>query len=472
MNFLKKLILVTTISIFIFSCEDDISNETSLAVVCTGVFNDENGNELAEEGETITYTFMVKNTGDIRLSNIRINDERLHIQNALIEQFSLVPGATVSKSFNYTLTQSDIMTDNITNQATVTGVNSSGETFSDLSDQSSYEMDNNTIITFTPFLGNYEAGFFIVNQGGYGNGNASITHIDEDGTVTQNIYHDVNNENLGDIAQTMTFHANKAYIVVNNSHKVVVVNRYTMEKLTVIEGDAINNPRDFVVVGNKGYVSNWGDASNPSDDFIAVINLDDSTVLSTISVGEGPETMLAVDTKIYVNLQGGYSQNNKVEVIDSTTDTVSSTITVGDVPTSILKDTDGSIWVLCAGKPNYTGAESAGSLVKIINDTVDSTISFGTTEHPKFLNLHGTNLLYHLNGGVYSIENTATELSTTAIEGLNGSYFAMKTHGDKLYTSDAGNYTSEGTFKIFNLNDNTEASTGTTGIIPGSFIFQ
>jgi len=323
-----------------------------------------------------------------------------------------------------------------------------------------------------PYLGDYQNGYFITNEGPFGTGTGTLTFINDENEVVQNAYKTVNNEDLGNIVQSMTFYNDKAYIVINNSHKVIVANRYTMKKIAVIEGDAINNPRSFVAIGNKGYISNWGNSSIATDDFIAVINLDSNTVTKTIAVGEGPEEMVVSNHKIYVNLQGGYHQNNKVEIIDSTTDAVSTTLTVGDVPNSLVKDTNGAIWILCGGRPSYVTPETSGSLVKIENEEIISTFNFdGTTNHPNHLTLHANELLYNLNGKVYTMANSATELSTTSLDGLDGFYYAMHAHNNNLYVT-TNPYTEEGTLKVFDLSTNTENFTTTVGLNPGSIVFQ
>ncbi len=321
-------------------------------------------------------------------------------------------------------------------------------------------------------LGNYENGYFITNEGPFSNGTGTLTFIGNDGAVAQNVYQTVNNEVLGNIVQSMTFHNNNAYIVVNNSHKIVVADRYTMKKIAVIEGSNINNPRYFVAVGNYGYVSNWGSASNPSDDFIAVIDLNTNTVTSTISVGEGPEEMLVHNNNVYVNLQGGFSQNNKVAVINTNTNALSNTITVGDVPSAIEKDNSGAIWVLCSGNPNYSGNETNGKLIKIENNNITTTIDFGAQKHPNHLTINENNLYYNLDGKVYTMNNTQTQLNTNALAGFDGFYYSMTAKDGVLYTTNAGDYTSEGELKVFNLNTNEFSYTKTTGIIPGSVVFQ
>lgn len=320
-------------------------------------------------------------------------------------------------------------------------------------------------------LGDYEKGYFITNEGPFQNGTGTISHVDETGNVTQSIFKAVNHEDLGSVVQSMTVHGDFAYIVVNNSHKVEVANRYTMKNVATIEGADIKNPRYFVVVGNTGYVSNWGEALDATDDYIAVVDLTTNTVTKKIPVGEGPEDLLVDGNKIYVNLQGGWSQNNKVEVIDTGSNTVVSTLEVGDIPNTIVKDASGAIWVLCGGKSSYSGAETNGKLAKIINNEV-SLFDFGATDHPNNLTLDADKLYYSLNGKVYTMSTTATELPTAEVSGLDGFYYSVKAHDGKLYTTNAGDFKSEGSLKIFDLSDNSLKETIITGLIPGSVVFQ
>ncbi len=316
-------------------------------------------------------------------------------------------------------------------------------------------------------LGNYALGYFIVNEGNFGSGIGTLSFVDNNGAVTHDVYQTVNGEPMGSLLQSMYFYEDKAYLVLNGSHKIIVTNRYTMEKIATIDGENINNPRCFVAIGNKGYVSNWNDPSITSDDFITVIDLNTNTVESTISVDEGPEDLLINDAKLYVNLQGGHSQNNKVVVINTDTDSVITEIPVGDVPNSIKVDKNNDIWVLCSGIYD----ETSGSLVRISNDSVVLNIDFELNEYPQHLSINSDDdvLYYALNGKVYNmnIENT----TATEISGYDGFYYGMSINNDKLYTLNAGDFSSEGELKIFDLNTN-NSEIITTGIIPNSVVFQ
>ena len=320
-------------------------------------------------------------------------------------------------------------------------------------------------------LGDYEYGFFITNEGPFQNGSGTISFVSEDYvTVDHQIFNQVNSEDLGSIVQSMGFNDDNAYIVVNNSHKIEVVNRYTFESIATIT-DGLDNPRHFVADGSTGYVTNWGDPFNNDDDFVAVINLTTNTVTSTISVAFGPEKLVFANNDLYVAHQGGYSQNNILSVIDVTANMVESTIIVGDVPNSMVVSNN-DIWVLCGGNPAFTGNETGGKLVKVEtnNNTVVQGFDFLTTNHPASLTNNGSDLIYNLDGEVFSKEENSISLPTTSI--LSGFFYSMTANDGKLYATDAGDFASNGTLKIFDLSSNSEIQSIETGIIPGGVYFN
>jgi len=201
----------------------------------------------------------------------------------------------------------------------------------------------------------YENGILVSNEGPFNNGTGTVNFISNDLSTTEAaIFNSVNDADLGNIVQSIGFTDDKAYIVANNSNKITVVDRYSFVKEAEIT-EGINNPRYFVQANGMGYVTNWGDTSDESDDFIAVINLQTNVVEKSIAVVLGPEEVKVRNGKIYVAHQGAFGQNNKITVIDSSTNEVATVITVGDVPNSLQFDSSGDLWVLCGGKPAFTG---------------------------------------------------------------------------------------------------------------------
>lgn len=335
---------------------------------------------------------------------------------------------------------------------------------------SSCENDDNSPVLPS---GDYADGILISNEGPFSNGTGTVSFISTDlETVENAIYNKVNTEDLGNIVQSIGFTDSKAYVVANNSNTIAVVDRFTFEKEAVIS-TGLNNPRYFISVNGKGYVTNWGDTADETDDYVAIINLTTNSIEGNIPVEFGPEEITNRANTIYVAHQGGFGQNNKISVIDSGTDEVSTIISVGDVPKAIQLDASNNLWVLSAGKPSYTGEETAGSLSRINTTTneVEATLDFTTTEHPNHLGYDGTNLFYTLDGAAYSIATSATELPTEKhFDGI-GTY-AMTVRDGRLYTTDAKDFASNGSISIYDLNTKAEIKTIEVGIIPGGIYFN
>jgi len=99
-----------------------------------GVFNDLNENGLAEEGETITYTFTVTNTGNVTIHDITIDDPLVAVTGGVLSE--LAPGESDETTFTavYVITAEDIENGSVTNQATVTGFDTNNDPVTDISD--------------------------------------------------------------------------------------------------------------------------------------------------------------------------------------------------------------------------------------------------------------------------------------------------------------------------------------------------
>ena len=114
-----------------------------------GTFVDENGDGLAQVGETITYEFIVTNTGNVTLDDITLEDVIVTVSGGPIP--SLAPGETDNTTFSgvRTLTLDDILGLEIVNQATVTGTDPNGNPVTDISDDpDTFDPDDPTVVPF------------------------------------------------------------------------------------------------------------------------------------------------------------------------------------------------------------------------------------------------------------------------------------------------------------------------------------
>ncbi|MCG1036476.1 YncE family protein [Polaribacter sargassicola] len=290
--------------------------------------------------------------------------------------------------------------------------------------------------------GDYENGVLISGEGS-GAGTGSISFVSDDFVTSENlIYKTVNNEELGTFLQSMTFDNDNAYIVVDNQNTVTVADRYTFEKLGSINTGLIL-PRFIAVVGNKGYVTNWGSTSSDTDDFIAVVNLETYEVESTISVGNGPERIIENNGKLYVSHKGAYTTNNVISVIDIDSEEVIE-ITVKDNPDELFFNNLGELVVLSSGRTIYDtdwsviGTTLASiSMIDITSLEITNELVFAEGEQPSLMVFENGAIYYNIGNSVYVINESATSLSSTSIVETEGFLYGLEVEGDNLYTLDA-----------------------------------
>ena len=113
--------------------------------------------------------------------------------------------------------------------------------------------------------------------------NASLSYfIPDSQKVYQDVYYSANNRALGDAANDIVINQNRAYIVVNNSHKIEVVSTETNKSLGTIQLPNKSPRRIVIYNSNLGYVSNWNDNSitvfNPTT--LEIIKIQSQLVIS------------------------------------------------------------------------------------------------------------------------------------------------------------------------------------------------
>ena len=119
----------------------NLPQNAKIALVKSGTFNDTNTDGYAQVGETISYAFAVKNTGNVTLTNIVLTDPIVTVTGGPIS--SLAVGATDTTTFtaSYTLTQTDIDAGKVTNSALVTAKDPNQN---DITDTSGTTVENDT----------------------------------------------------------------------------------------------------------------------------------------------------------------------------------------------------------------------------------------------------------------------------------------------------------------------------------------
>lgn len=322
----------------------------------------------------------------------------------------------------------------------------------------------------------------VVNEGAFGSNNGSISFIDRNGTVSNNIFELANaGTSIGDVVQSYTVVDNKGIICVNNSDKIEIVDAKTFKRLaTIADASKTDYVRHAVgVTDNKAYVSNGNMAGT-----VLVINLNNNTIEKTINVGNGPEQMALSNDKVYVCNSGGWDIDSTISIINTANDSVISNLVVGDIPTKIVKDALGYLWVLCSGQSDYSSWPditklTAAKLVRInpTNNSIDKSfnlINAGGMSYQMHLAIgnNGRTVYYSINNTVYALEINSSTLPSTSLFTKSGMYgLAASPYNKQIWALQAPNFSSSG--YVFRYNETGSLIDSIrVGIGPNSAVFN
>ena len=290
--------------------------------------------------------------------------------------------------------------------------------------------------------GDYDLGFIVSNEGSFGSPTASVSYISEDLLESANeVYSAVNNSTaLGDVLQSITFDDDYAYLVLNNSNKVEVVDRYTFKQITTIT-ENISAPRFAEIKDDKLYVSNSGSSS------IGVYNIPDFTYNTSIEIGSTVEKIIIEDGYLYVQ-NAAYGYGNTITVVDITTNTVVKTLTTGDGLNS-MEEEDGVLYAM-----HTTGVTKISTTT---NQIIGEITLGGTLTSPSQIDIEN-NIIYFISGSkIYASSINSTEFSDVPLVDTNvdgpswfiGYGFAVE--NDKIFYSDVKGFSENSELLVYDL---------------------
>jgi len=159
----------------------------------------------------------------------------------------------------------------------------------------------------------------VVCEGQFGVGTSALSAIYADGTSKTDIFRDVNNMPLGDVAQSLTYLDGKYFVVINNSQQIKVVEPGTFKLLGTIDYKQTASPRYMVKLNdNEALVSDLYQQ-------LTVVNYKDYTVsthydlsgLLSANDSQYVEVIIRVGNKIFCTIEGyGENELNEIWVYD------------------------------------------------------------------------------------------------------------------------------------------------------------
>jgi hypothetical protein len=323
------------------------------------------------------------------------------------------------------------------------------------------------------------SGILILNQGNFTYGNASVSYLRlQDQTVFQDLFFSVNNFRLGDVAQSAIAHANKIFIVVNNSGKILVVDNETFEYDGVITG--LVSPRYILPISDSLAL-----VSDLYSTQLTLINLFNYNIESKFEVGYSTERMILYENYAFiVNWNNGWFLL-RLNLQDFSVQKLK----INYQPNSLVVDKFGRIWVLSDG-----GLWQGADTLTFPTLTVVEPDSFVILRNFQFdsLNISPSNLCINASGdtlyflvsawqptvnpafGIYRMSVNDTALPDKPFIPQNQHTFYelnFLTEKNWLAVTDAKDFIRPGNVLIFTTNAklvfNIQA-----GIIPGFVMFK
>lgn len=311
----------------------------------------------------------------------------------------------------------------------------------------------------TGFKGN---GTFILCEGGFNQGNARIDFLDKNtDSLKTDIFQSVNGAPLGDVLQSMAYINDRAYIVVNNSGKIEIVDPEDFtSKGTITTG--LTSPRYVNVVSSgKAYVSDLFSGS------VAILNTSTLAVTGSIALPGWTEEMLTDGNKTWIT--NGMKDYTYIVENDAVTDSVD----VGYGSTSIRKDNSGKIWVLSGGNYPPSMVPSKLSRVNPSTNDVEWSYDFADFGASKLRTSIDKSTLYLLYGGKVYRKNAGDTGNPTEFISISGkSFYGMNVDPENgnIWLGDAGDFSSAGTVYVYSASG-TQLKSFQTGTAPTDFVF-
>jgi hypothetical protein len=312
-------------------------------------------------------------------------------------------------------------------------------------------------------------GVYVLNEGLFGHGNSTLSYFDlQTSQLTADVFFAANNKHLGDVGNSIVIRGTRAYIVVNNSDKIEVIDISNNLNVGTISVGSGRSPRQLALLNDSvGLVTNLYDAS------VLLLDLKNMTTSQRIPVGQNPDGLAVSAGRAFV-ANSGLGSGRTVSVIDLQSLAVIKTVTVADNPVDVQTGPDGMVHVLCAGSYGDYSNPNDDTPAKIVviepgSGAVVDSILIGGHAFKLAIGADG----YGYVPGSDSVIVVDTRSRTVRGGFVRGSFYgvAVEQSSGDVYLSDAKNYVTPGTVFVYASNRQLRMQFD-AGIIPGSFAFK
>jgi len=294
-----------------------------------------------------------------------------------------------------------------------------------------------TSLLLYSYLFSYDV--YIVNSN-----DETLSHYDTETEVLEN--HILQ---LGQYANQIVIHEEKAYVVNSGLHNIQIINLETKTTAGYIQCPNGSNPYWMILHpdGNKAYVT--GLFTNT----VYVLDLINNVVSGSIPVGSTPEGMVLHNDNLYVMNSSYGSNSGTISVININSDAPTDLIQVGNNPQFGAIDAVGRLHVVCTGNYGY-GSPAVWGKIYIINTANYNDVTvldIGGSPTKIAIHPNGTSYLsdgFGLGYMAYSSLDLSILHSSAELWASGGSFIQIDESG-KLYLGDSMDWINNGRLYIY-----------------------
>jgi uncharacterized repeat protein (TIGR01451 family) len=264
-----------------------------------------NNNGLIDAGDTIQYRFTVRNTGNVDVSNVTIQDSLAGVTVAGGPIALMEAGDTDSTTFtaSYVITPADITAGQVVNQATVRGTASNGANVSDLSDESDFNGADPTVtyLANAPSIGLVKTVSSITDSNNNSLNDAGDV-INYSFTVINTGNAALSNITISDPNATVTG-GPLATLAVATTNATTFSGQHVITAQEVNDG-GVTNQATVNATGPTGAISDLSDESDPADNdptFTSLTQVPRIALIKTVSQVQDVNGNALVDAGDIIN---------------------------------------------------------------------------------------------------------------------------------------------------------------------------
>lgn len=308
----------------------------------------------------------------------------------------------------------------------------------------------------------FSEGFFILNEGTFNFGNASLDFYQTNkDSLLNDVYRRVNEVGLGDVAQSMIRTDKYLILVVNNSQKIEILDIKTLKRVRTING--FDSPRYIYMIDSvRALVTELYSKK------IHIVHIEKGVIDQSKDAFGWGEKMIAVQNNIWIQIKKHPSepQGKKGFVVYYPSTGAFTNIEYNDEPLSHLF-AQNYLWIL-AKKDDSSSRLIAHNPVTM--DLLTPEIKFNKTASPRYM-IYGENqfLYFYEANKIWKVDISNPAVSFAAVAFIDLSHlqnvYNLQFYKQHIYVFDAKNYTQKGIVEQYDLSGN-KIKTIQAGIIP------